>query len=38
MESLKIELIAGGLNIKQQAYILEKMEASNLGEVDNTQF
>lgn len=33
MESLKIELIAGGLNLKQQAYILEKMEPNNFGEV-----
>ena len=32
-DSLKIELIAGGLNWKQQQYILEKMEPNNWGEV-----
>lgn len=32
-DSLKIELIAGGLNWKQQEYILEKMEPNDWGEV-----
>lgn len=32
-ESLKIELIAGGLNMKQQAYIMEKMEPNDFGDV-----
>lgn len=32
-ESLKIELIAGGLNWKQQQYIMEKMEPNDFGEV-----
>ena len=32
-DSLKIELIAGGLNWKQQDYIMEKMEPNDWGEV-----
>ena len=32
-ESLKIELIAGGLNWKQQKYIMEKMEPNDFGDV-----
>jgi hypothetical protein len=32
-ESLKIELIAGGLNWKQQQYIMEKMEPNDFGDV-----
>ncbi|XP_046353248.2 uncharacterized protein LOC124133067 [Haliotis rufescens] len=32
-ESLKIELIAGGLNWKQQEYIMEKMEPNSWGEI-----
>ena len=32
-DSLKIELIAGGLNWKQQQYIMEKMEVNMFGEV-----
>ena len=32
-ESLKIELIAGGLNWKQQDFIMEKMEPNVMGEV-----
>ena len=32
-ESLKIELIAGGLNWKQQQYIMEKMEPNDWGDV-----
>ncbi|XP_053377938.1 uncharacterized protein LOC123530293 [Mercenaria mercenaria] len=32
-ESLKIELIAGGLNWKQQQYIMEKMEPNDFGDI-----
>ncbi|XP_076448070.1 uncharacterized protein LOC143284853 [Babylonia areolata] len=32
-DSLKIELIAGGLNWMQQQYIMEKMEVNNFGEI-----
>ncbi|XP_067685072.1 uncharacterized protein [Haliotis asinina] len=32
-ESLKIELIAGGLNWKQQEYIMDKMEPNSWGEI-----
>ena len=32
-DSLKIELIAGGLNWKQQQFVLEKMEPNDWGEV-----
>ncbi|XP_041349516.1 uncharacterized protein LOC121368836 [Gigantopelta aegis] len=32
-ESLKIELIAGGLNWKQQNYIMDKMEPNSWGEI-----
>ncbi|ESP04567.1 hypothetical protein LOTGIDRAFT_237315 [Lottia gigantea] len=32
-ESLKIELIAGGLNWKQQKFIMEKMEPNDWGEI-----
>ena len=33
-DSLKIELIAGGLNWKQQQHIMNKMEVNNWGEVN----
>ncbi|WAR25226.1 hypothetical protein MAR_010930 [Mya arenaria] len=32
-ESLKIELIAGGLNWKQQQYIMERMEPNQFGDI-----
>jgi hypothetical protein len=32
-ESLKIELMAGGLNWSQQQFVMEKMEPNTLGEV-----
>lgn len=32
-DSLKIELIAGGLNWKQQEFVMEKLEPSRYGEV-----
>ncbi|KAL4226193.1 hypothetical protein ACF0H5_014179 [Mactra antiquata] len=32
-DSLKIELIAGGLNWKQQQYIMQKMEPNDFGEI-----
>jgi hypothetical protein len=32
-ESLKIELMAGGLNWSQQQFAMEKMEPNTLGEV-----
>lgn len=33
-DSLKIELIAGGLNWKQQEFVMEKLEPSRYGEVN----
>jgi hypothetical protein len=32
-DSLKIELIAGGLNFKQQEFVMKKLEPSRYGEV-----
>jgi len=36
-ESLKIELMAGGLNWSQQQFVMEKMEPNSLGEVSLKQ-
>lgn len=35
-ESLKIEMIAGGLNWNQQDFVMEKMEPNKFGEVGPT--
>lgn len=35
-ESLQIELIAGGLNWKQQSYIMERLKPNIMSEVSST--